>query len=255
MFFSPACSTPRSCFYRKVCPCNRERYQLPPSLSFSFSFPDTPYFFNLVSYNSLKLCLFLHRNCRINFLSLWLDSVFTHTTKFWLHTLPAETFRQNCCQKHRQAVIKIAYVSFNISNLVCELCIFWRAFKAVSCIQPAEGLVVFSPVKHLLTFQPAVFWSAPCEGATSRPLLPTQEQLPSRPSPKHFHTPSLCHGGLFRFFCRAGSGEEQFAGKWWIVWQGSCSALQVLDPLAHTKPSHWLPLNAVLQHLSFSSVW
>lgn len=60
---------------------------------------------------------------------------------------------------------------------------------------------------------------------------------------------------IVQILLSAGSGEEQFAGKWWSVWEGSCSTLQVLDPLAHTKPSHWFPLNAVLQLLSFSSGW
>lgn len=74
MFFSPAHRTPRGCFIEK-CPLATEKgvkYLLPsPFLSHLLML----FFFNLLLYNSLKLCFFLHRNCRVNFLSLGLDSV------------------------------------------------------------------------------------------------------------------------------------------------------------------------------------
>lgn len=85
--FSPAQRTPRSCFIEKG-PLATEKdikYLLPsPFLSHLL----IVYFFNLVLDNSLKLCFFLHRNCRINFLSLWFGSVcvYSHQKVLTAHT-------------------------------------------------------------------------------------------------------------------------------------------------------------------------
>lgn len=92
-------------------------------------------------------------------------------------------------------------------------------------------------------------------GATSHPLLAVQQQLPSYPSPEYFHTRSLCCGILYRSFCPDDSGEEQFAGAWVKCVAGErCSTSQVLDPLAHSKPSQCIQVLDPAQCCSAASV-
>lgn len=79
--------------------------------------------------------------------------------------------------------------------------------------------VMFSLVMYFLAFQPAVFLMREPPPALCCPLsgncLPVLHL--------NFHTPSVCHGGLFRSFCRAGSGEEQFAGKCEVCARGAAA--------------------------------
>lgn len=66
--FSPAGRTPRCRFIEKVPLATEKDVKYLPPFPFLSHFLIL-YFFILVLYNSLKLCFFLHRNCRINFLS------------------------------------------------------------------------------------------------------------------------------------------------------------------------------------------
>jgi len=88
-----------------------------------------------------------------------------------------------------------------------------------------------------------------------QPLLAVQQQLPSYASPECFHMRAVCSGGLYRTFCPAEGGEEQFAGARVRSAAGErCSTLQVMDPLPHTKPSQCIQALGPTQHCSPASV-
>lgn len=153
MFFSPAGRTPRCRFIEKVPLATEKDVKYLPPFPFLSHFLIL-YFFILVLYNSLKLCFFLHRNCRINFLS---SLQLVVGLCLCLLSPPSSDCTHLQLKLLDKTVVKTAYASFRISNLACELCIFSRVFKAVSYIRTAEDQVMFSRVKHSLTFQSAIF--------------------------------------------------------------------------------------------------